>query len=161
MGNLSFWAALIIGIALGLYSGRLLTLLQMRWESAHATTKSTIVLLTFLLGGNAATTLFVSVSNTKEPWAYPYIAGLGLGLLYSFFWHRLPTGTDVTHTLKSVKSVVDYNEQLREMIPDPDHRATVIATMLTPPKVLERHQGLTEEEFTEQLEEAVDDAEPK
>src|SRR5437762_3509499 len=78
-----YLAAIGLGLALGLYFGRLLSGMISNWESitvVSAATKSAVI---FLLGGGAGAGIFQLFSGADC--AVFYVIGLSIGMIHSYF----------------------------------------------------------------------------
>jgi hypothetical protein len=140
----------VLGLALGLYFGRLLTAVIVHWESTKTVSRVSVALVTFLLGGAGGTALFEGV--LEAPTGVLYMGGLAVGMIVAFFRPRLPA----QYTIETVLQVVRMSEALRDEVPDVEERALLILAPLVPPKQIQRDSKMNEGQLARDLEAAAD-----
>ena len=149
MNYLWYVAGFGIGLAMGVYFGRILTAIIANWESAAVAVKWSTSIMGMLLGGGGVTAFVVFSSHNADVF---YLLGLGPGMLYSYFRPHMPP----RYTLESVTHIVRMSEALRDNVPDVEQRVVLILAPLAPPKSIEREARMSEEELAGKLDQATD-----
>jgi hypothetical protein len=138
----------VLGIALGLHFGRLLTAIIAHWESTKIASNVSMSVVAFLFGGGGGAALFEYIAGDSGPF---YVAGIAIGMIYAFFapppWR---------YTFESVALVLKMNDELQQHVPDVQQRALLILAALVPPKQIQRDAKLSEAQLADDLERATD-----
>ena len=150
MGILGYLAASLVGLPIGIYTGRLLNAVLHYWEGTAVATKATKGAIAFALGGGAGAIIFGHFGDPGH--AFLYLIALGLGLIWAFFFAKVPN----SYSLQTFKKIVRLDDELRAALPDPEKRALLILATFAPPKVIERSTGMDQAELARQLEQATD-----
>lgn len=150
MDCLWYLAGFVLGLASGLYLGRLLTAIIVNWESTATAVKWSTSIIGSLFGaGGLGTAFWYFSSHGADVF---YVLGLALGMTCSYFWPRMPA----RYTLESVRYCVTMSEALRNKVPDTEQRAILILTPLASPKSIERQTNISETELARRLQQAAD-----
>jgi hypothetical protein len=152
MELIGYAAAIVVGLAFGLFFGRLLNAVVVNWESTATAVKWSIAAILTLLGGGAGAVIFSALPGAHQPTFY--LLGLGSGMIATFFTKARPR-----YSLKMFREVVALSEALRNEVPDVEKRALLILTAFAPPNAIERGVGIDETDFARQLEQATDSLE--
>ncbi len=150
MEYIGYAAAIVVGLAFGLYFGRLLTAVVTHWEGTATAVKWSTAVIGFLLGGGGGAVIFRVLSGTSD--SVFYLLGLGVGMIAAFFFPRMPA----RYSLETFKHVVKMSDALRDEVPDPEERALLILAPFTPPKSIAREADIDENELASRLEHATD-----
>lgn len=152
MDCLGYIAGVAVGFVLGLYFGRLLTTVIIFWESTITAAKAYKSLITFVLGigGVGGGTVMLKLFSGHH--AVLYLLGLALGMVITFFWHRIPSLCKPDN----IKLIVNLNEAMRNNVPDVEQRTNLIILAVTPPRYVEREEKISEATLAKRLEEATD-----
>ncbi len=150
MEVIAYAAAIVVGLALGLFLGRVLNAVVINWESTAAAAKWSLTVIAFVLGGGAGAVIFQAFSETQQ--ANFYLLGLGVGMLAAYRFAKAPR----RYSLETFTHVVKMSEALRDSVPDVEERALLILTPFTPPKAIERDTGMKPSELADKLERATD-----
>ena len=150
MEHVGYAAAIVVGLALGLFCGRLLNAVYVHWESAATAVKASRGLIAFLLGGGGGAVIFHALSGSHEPTFY--LLALGLGMLAAFFFAKVPP----RYSLQTFRHVIRLSEALRDEVPDPEARALLILSTFAPPRMIEEEAGMDQAALAGQLERATD-----
>ena len=146
---LGYLAGPLVGLSLGLHCGRLFTAFIAYWESTGTAERAFKSMVLFLLGGGGGAGIFGLFSGSH---AALYLIGLATGVVFTFFWPRMPP----RYTYKGVLRIIEMSEAMRDSVPNVDKRARLILTPLAPTKAVERDEKISEKELAEKLEEAAD-----
>ena len=149
MNWFGYLASPLIGLGLGLHYGRLLTAFIAYWQSTRTAEKAFKSVVLFLLGGGGGAGIFAIFSGSH---AALYLIGLALGMIFTFFWPRMPP----RYTYKGILTIIEMSEAMRDSVPDAGKRARLILAPLAPPKAVERDEKISEKELARELEEAAD-----
>jgi hypothetical protein len=143
-----WFAALLVGLMLGLHFGRLLTASVAYWEgiSTAFQTFKAVFLFVFGTGGGAA--LFGSLTSPQN--VVFYLIGLGIGGTVGF-----RVGIPSRWTIETVRAVVTLSEASKG-ISDIEQRSRFILAILVPPKRIVRQEGIDEQQLARDLEEGAD-----
>jgi hypothetical protein len=80
-----------------------------------------------------------------------YVLGLALGLIVTYVYPRRTS----QYSLDDVCRIVQMSDDL-QMLRDIEKRSLLILASIFPPKRVTRQEGITQEEYAKQLEEAAD-----
>lgn len=150
MEFVGYAAAIILGLALGLFFGRLLNAVIINWENTATAVKGSIGVIAFLLGGGGGAVIFRALSGSQEP--VFYLLALGIGMIAAFFFAKVPP----RYSLETFTQLVSLSDKLRNEVPDARQRALLILSVFAPPKVIEREAGIDRADLARQLEQATD-----
>lgn len=137
------------GLAVSLYFGRLLSAITANWESATVAVETHTTVFGGLLGGGSLAAYWIFAGQNA---AVFYILGLAVGLVYTFFYPRMPG----RYTLESVRNCVVTSELIRDKVPSIENRVYLIATQFASIKSLARQAKISESEVEEDLSKALD-----
>ena len=149
MDWLGYLASPLIGLALGLHCGRLFTAFIAYWESTGTAERAFKSVVLFLLGGGGTAGIFGLFSGSH---AALYLIGLAFGMIFTFFWPRMPP----QHTYGGTLTIIQMSELLQASVPDAGKRARLILATLAPPKAIEHDERISEKELAKELEDAAD-----
>jgi len=140
----------VVGLALGIYFGRLLKAVLANWEGTATAVKWSITAITAVLGGAGGA---VGVKFLSGPHAAStYLLGVGGGLLLALL---LPVKTTPV-SLAVLKTIVAMSDRLQSEHPDQAKRATLILLGIAPAKAIERVEGINEKDLAKEIENATD-----
>lgn len=148
-------AGTVIGCALGLYFGRLLTAVLAQPGKVATAVNLTKSIAVFVFGGGAGAIIFERLSGGNDVAPF-YLTGLGVALIGTFFWPKLPPRFRVDN----VEEILSLSEALRDAVPDVRQRALLVLNRVVPPEVLRRVEGMSAEEYATKLGSAADAVKP-
>lgn len=145
-----YLAAGMLGLAFGLFFGRLLNAVVANWENTDRAVKSSITVIVFLLGGGGGAAIFGVFLGPHD--LVFYVFGLAIGMIGAFFFANVPTA----YSLETLTDIIRLSDALRDEVPDPEKRTLLVIAPFTPLKSIGSQAGIDRVELASRLEQAAD-----